>query len=91
MSCCVANPKKFWFFRWLGPHEKRMVYISRFGSFSWGKYTVSYSCNRCGVTLEDRVATESDLVCIGFDVDRLHKLDRFGEHPKNLLRDGVNL
>jgi len=81
---CIKNPKNLWFMKWSGSHHRKIDNISRWGSFSWGEYAVSYSCEFCGVNLGVRIATEAHLVGIGFDVDKLHEVGAFGSAPEKL-------
>lgn len=70
---CTKNPKKFLFVKYNGSHDAVPSYVSRFGSFSWALYNVSYRCKLCGCSLGNNVVPESDMVAAGFSVEKLHE------------------
>lgn len=83
---CTENRKRFWKFSWFGPHRDEISRISRFGAFSWAKYEVTWECARCKCMLGMRIMEESDLVRMGFDIDKLHAIDRWSESAENLKK-----
>ena len=86
MTGCRKNPKNFLGFKYIGKHEPKPTYVTRFGSFSWAKYEVSFECRFCGLRLTAEVMDEADMVNdYNFSEEKLQEIGEFGESAKDLM------
>lgn len=83
---CRKNPKKFWRFKWNGPHEIELIHISQFGAMSWAGYVVQYACDACKCVLGTVYFEEKELVNLGFNVDELHSVGSYGKDARLFSR-----
>lgn len=72
---CPKNPKSFWSFKWNGDHDWKHLTIRVWGNSSWAKYEVTSTCSKCSVYQGRTILTERELQALGYDVEKLQKLD----------------
>ncbi len=78
---CRQNPKTFWVLNWFGSHQPTAMMVT---PLTFHKYEVTFDCARCNCTLESAWMTQSDLLHMGLDLEKVRRMGRFGDAVFNL-------
>jgi hypothetical protein len=63
---CIANEKKFLFFKWFGRHDWKVTRIGRFMlAAESSKFMAAVECKKCGMRETGHFLTEEDLINLG--------------------------
>ena len=68
---CAKNVQRFLWFRWLGHHKLKVVWVKRWGPISWHDYEVEWECALCGARLRRFGISHAEMLQAGFEPAQL--------------------